>query len=94
MPVSRILYPVWVSIIYLFCLPFSTYNDIERATLFPWGNRNIRGISAHKVYPLLILLLKVVGSYPTFSPFPQCKQGGSYFLRHFLSPTLLLKSIR
>ena len=47
-------------------------------------NDPICGISACKVYPLLMLPSIAVGSYPTFSPLP----GGSYFLWHCLFPPL------
>ena len=46
----------------------------------PFSGDGICGISACKVYPQLMLPLKAVGSYPTFSPLPE----GSYFLWHYL----------
>jgi len=42
-------------------------DGIKRAAF----SADIRGITAHKVYPLNTLLHKTVGSYPTFSPLPQ-----------------------
>lgn len=78
------------SIIYLFCLPLPTYRSTLSEQLFSFRNRNIRDIAARKVYPQSMLPLIVVGSYPTFSPFPIIATAttGSYFLRHFLSPIL------
>ncbi len=48
----------------------SDFNKPRRATRAPYRDRNIRGISTHKVYPLRLLLAKSVRSYRTFSPLP------------------------
>jgi len=37
----------------------------------PPSNADLRGITAHKVYPIDALLQKPVSSYLTFSPLPQ-----------------------
>ena len=89
MPISRILYLSnlrSLSFIYS-AYPLPTYKSTLSEQLFSFRNRNIRDIAAHKVYPILLLPIKSVGSYPTFSPFPTYNkvQIGSYFLRHFLS---------
>jgi hypothetical protein len=47
------------------------------------SNDGIRGISACKVYPLMMSPSKAVGFYPTFSSFPR-QSRGSYFLWHSL----------
>ena len=49
----------------------------------------IHGITAPKVYPLLLLPVKTVSSYLTFSPLSPQYCGDGYFLWHFLAPTLL-----
>jgi hypothetical protein len=36
----------------------------------PASSVDIRGIAAHKVYPIYVLLQKPVSSYLTFSPLP------------------------
>ncbi len=65
----------------------------------PPSNADIRGITAHKVYPINALLQKPVSSYLTFSPWPlschaelvdACQDNGGNFLWHFLylSPCL------
>jgi len=46
----------------------------------PFSGDGLCGISACKVYPLLMLPSKAVGSYPAFSPLPE----GGYFLWHCL----------
>src|SRR5688572_5874985 len=45
----------------------------------------IRGITACKVYPSLLLPAITVGSYPTFSPLSRLRRDG-YFLWHCLFP--------
>ena len=53
--------------------PMVTHRD-QSAYPVPWASSpqsgTIRGISACKVYPQLMLPSKAVGSYPTFSPSP------------------------
>ena len=56
-------------------------------------DRDLRGITAHKVYPINALLQKPVSSYLTFSPLllschaehvEACQERSGNFLRHFL----------
>jgi hypothetical protein len=70
----------WLSFIWLqhYCYNLAAYPStlpacagIGRAALFRfYRNADIRGITAHKVYPINALLQKPVSSYLTFSPFP------------------------
>lgn len=46
------------------------------------SNGDLRGITAHKVYPQKLLPAIAVSSYLTFSPLP--RKRGSYFLWHYL----------
>ncbi len=53
------------------CLPFSAPDNKLPGSNEPLSNADIRGITAHKVYPFSTLLQKTVSSYLTFSPLPQ-----------------------
>ena len=44
---------------------------VRRAALSACADPGIFGLSARKVYPALLITKQAVGSYPTFSPFPQ-----------------------
>lgn len=44
---------------------------VRRAALSACAGPGIFGLSARKVYPALLITKQAVGSYPTFSPFPQ-----------------------
>lgn len=50
------------------------------------GNRDVHGISTHKVCPSSRLPGNTVRSYRTFSPLPRHECRGGYFLRHSLFP--------
>jgi hypothetical protein len=71
-PVSRILSPdksgglsfIWPT---HYCMDLAAYPS---ASGEPPSSADIRGISAHKVYPVYALLQKPVSSYLTFSPLP------------------------
>jgi len=73
-PISRILFyaiiylsrklPIGINLPTLYRVHFSA--ELKRAAL----NDTIRGISACKVYPLLMLPSKAVGFYSTFSSLP------------------------
>ncbi len=52
-----------------------------------FSGADLCGISACKVYPQIMLPLNAVSSYLTFSPL-SCSRWDSYFLWHFLFPTL------
>jgi hypothetical protein len=60
-------------------LPDTSEDDSKRAVYLDQQlkeiqlltNRDIRGITAHKVYPVSVLLQKPVSSYLTFSTSPQ-----------------------
>ena len=43
----------------------------RRAACSACAGPGIFGLSARKVYPALLIAKQAVGSYPTFSPFPQ-----------------------
>ena len=43
----------------------------RRAARSACAGLGIFGLSARKVYPALLITKQAVGSYPTFSPFPQ-----------------------
>lgn len=58
----------------------STLRD-RRAACFACANLGIFDLSARKVYPANYITATAVGSYPTFSPFPQLAEV-VYFLRH------------
>jgi len=69
------------------CLPGSICLPCPASSRWPESNEQLfsgtmRGISACKVYPQMMLPSKAVGSYPTFSSFP--RKRGSYFLWHYL----------
>jgi hypothetical protein len=50
------------------CLPFNVATCVTLDE--PPSTADIRGITAHKVYPINALLQKPVSSYLTFSPWP------------------------
>ena len=95
-PVSRILYPPAggrLSFILSrhYCRDHAAYPS---ASGEPPSSAGIRGITAHKVYPVDTLLQKPVSSYLTFSTLPSqaLAKEGSYFLWHFLLFVTLSKS--
>jgi len=67
------------------CLPFSSVPGTgtlgEQPSSDKYRKADIRGITAHKVYPKLLLPIIPVSSYLTFSPFRLtnlAKKKGSY----------------
>jgi hypothetical protein len=78
------------------CLPFNVVTCVtsgEPPFSDSYRNADIRGITAHKVYPIYALLQKPVSSYLTFSPLllschaqhvKACQERSGNFLWHFL----------
>ena len=83
-PISRVLCLALgkVPVIYLRCM--SPYNfsglpsDMGRATLVGAGLHDLTTPKMHSPH----VAIRLVGSYPTFSPLPCASQGG-YFLLHY-----------
>ena len=90
-PVSRVLYPKGISIIYLglmspptSCdLPLTTAFAPARAALYPEGNRDIHGLTTHQTHGCRRYRKHRWALAPPFHPYPNRSPGGYFLFRYY-----------